>query len=178
MDFKEEEKLIKKAQDDPEAFAKLYDRYFPQIFGYVLKRVADVEAARDITSEVFLKALKGLWRFRWMGVPFSSLLYKIANGEVANYFRRFERWKTVQLEENSNPNLEVALAQERLKRYEEFLALQEKISQLPLIYQEVIVLKFYEKRQIKEMAEMLGKREGTVKSLLHRALEKLRGLME
>ena len=58
MDLNEEKELIKQAQKDPEVFAKLYDEYYPKIFGYILKRVANFEIAQDITSETFFKALK------------------------------------------------------------------------------------------------------------------------
>jgi len=69
-------------------------------------------------------------------------------------------------------------AEEELKRYQDFLKVQEKISQLPIKYQEVITLRFFEKKKIKEISEILGKKEGTIKSLLHRGLEKLKDLME
>ncbi|MFO7996514.1 MAG: sigma-70 family RNA polymerase sigma factor, partial [Dehalococcoidia bacterium] len=65
-------------------------------------------------------------------------------------------------------------AQEELKQHQDFLKIQEKIVRLPAKYQEVIALRFFEQKQIKEMAEILGKKEGTIKSLLHRAVEKLR----
>ena len=92
--MKEEKELIKKAQKDPEIFSQLYDRYYPQIFGYVLKRVANLEVAQDITSETFFKALRKLWQFRWQNISFSAWLYRIANNEIANYSREaIERMK-------------------------------------------------------------------------------------
>ena len=70
---------------------------------------------------------------------------------------------------------ELMEAQEELGKYQDFLEIQARLVQLPARYQEVIALRFFEKKQIKEIAEILGKKEGTVKSLLSRALEKLRG---
>lgn len=64
-----------------------------------------------------------------------------------------------------------------LQRNEEFLVLHNSISMLPNKYQEVITLRFFEDKQVKEVSEILGKREGTVKSLLHRGLKKLEPLM-
>lgn len=58
------------------------------------------------------------------------------------------------------------------------MTIQEKIFKLPVKYQEVIVLRFFEKKKIKEIAEILGKKQGTIKSLLHRGLEKLKNLIE
>lgn len=184
MDLSEEKELVTQAQKSPDAFAKLYDQYYPKIFGYVLRRSANIEAAQDITSETFLKALGKLWQFRWRNVSFSSWLYKIASNETNQYFRKAEYKKSISLEElqeqgfelrsPDDPESELIEAQEELKQHQDFLEIQERITQLPAKYQEVIALRFFEKKQINEIAELLGKREGTIKSLLHRAIEKLR----
>jgi len=188
MNPNDEKDLIKRAQKEPEAFAKLYDKYYPQIFGYILKRVANLEIAQDITSETFFKALKNLWKFRWKNVPFSAWLYRIANNEIANYFRKNKKYSISLdklLEEKGlepvalyNLETEFLEAQEKLKKHQDFLKIQGKISQLSIKYQEVITLRFFEKKKIKEIAEILGKKEGTIKSLLYRGLEKLKELVE
>ena len=185
MDLKQEKELVEKAKNDTEAFGKLYDRHYSQIFGYVLRRTASIEIAQDVTSEVFFKALKNLGQFHWRGTPFSSWLYRIAVHEIANYFRKNKHGQ-FSLEEVSNsisisdPSAETELieAEAALKRHEDFLILHESISKLSVKYQEVITLRFFENKQVREIGEILGKREGTVKSLLHRGLEKLRELME
>jgi len=183
--LEQEKELVERAKSDPEAFGELYDRYYSQIFGYVLRRTASIEAAQDVTSEVFFKALKNLRRFRWRDVPFSSWLYRIASHEIANYFRK-NKHRQICLEEvpdsiehsAESAETELLKAEAELKRHEEYLALQESISKLPIKYQEVITLRFFENKGLKEIGEILGKPEGTVKSLLHRGLEKLRKLME
>jgi len=184
MDLNEERELVRQAQKSPDAFAELYDQYYPKIFGYVLRRTANLETAQDITSETFLKALKKLWQFQWRNISFSPWIYKIATNEVSQYFRKAEYRKSISLEELQeqgfellsphDPESELIEAQEKLKQHQDFLEIQERIVRLPAKYQEVIALRFFEKRQIKEIAEILGKREGTIKSLLHRAVEKLR----
>ncbi|MFP3899073.1 MAG: RNA polymerase sigma factor [Dehalococcoidia bacterium] len=184
MDLEVERDLVKRAQKDPAAFATLYDHYYPRIFGYVLRRTADLEAAQDITSETFFRALRKLWQFRWRNIPFSAWLYRIASNEVSQYYRRPEYRKSVSLEQlqeqgfeplsTADPEREAIEAQEELTKHQEFLEVQARIVHLPLKYQEVIALRFFEQKQIKEIADILGKKEGTVKSLLHRAVEKLR----
>jgi RNA polymerase sigma-70 factor (ECF subfamily) len=184
MDSGEEKKLVRQARKSPDAFAQLYDQYYPRIFGYILRRTANLEVAQDITSETFLKALGKLWQFQWRNVSFSSWLYKIASNEINQYFRKAEYRKSVSLEElheqgfellsPHDPESELMKAQEELKQHQDFLEIQAKIVRLPTRYQEVITLRFFEKKQIREIAEILGKREGTVKSLLHRAVGKLR----
>ena len=185
MNVEQERELVERAKNNTAAFSELYDQYYSQIFGYVLKRTASIEVSQDVTSEAFFKALKNLRQFRWRGVPFSSWLYRIATNEIANYFTKSKPWQ-FSLEEVSNSinssdpstGTELLQADAELRRHEEFLALHENISKLQLKYQEVIVLRFFEDKQLKEIGEILGKREGTVKSLLHRGLEKLRRLTE
>jgi len=185
MDLEQEKALVERAQEDTEAFGELYDEYYSPIFGYVLKRTASIDAAQDVTSEVFFKALKNLGQFRWRGVPFSSWLYRIAGNEIVNHFRKSKHGQ-VSLEKAgdaisvADPSTEAEFlkAEVELIRHEEYLALHESISRLPLKYQEVITLRYFEEKQLKEIGEILGKKEGTIKSLLHRGLEKLRKLME
>jgi RNA polymerase sigma-70 factor (ECF subfamily) len=184
MDLIEEKELVRQAQKAPDAFAKLYDQYYPKIFGYVLRRTANLEAAQDITSETFFNALRKLWQFQWRSISFSSWLYKIASNEINKHFRKAEYKKSASLEElqeqgfepisSHNPESELIEAQEKLKQHQDFLEIQVKIVRLPAKYQEVIALRFFEQKQIREIAEILGKKEGTIKSLLHRAVEKLR----
>ncbi|MFU8795768.1 MAG: RNA polymerase sigma factor [Dehalococcoidia bacterium] len=184
MDLEKEKDLVKQAQRNPAAFAELYDFYYPRIFGYALRRTADIEAAQDITSETFFKALRGLWRFRWRSVSFSSWLYRIASNETVQYFRQADYRKSSSLDalqeqgfepaSPDDPHGELVEAQEELDQHREFRRVQEKIARLPAKYQEVIALRYFEQKQLKEIAEILGKKEGTVKSLLHRAIEKLR----
>jgi RNA polymerase sigma-70 factor (ECF subfamily) len=185
MGLDQEKALVERAKNDARAFGELYDEYYPKIFGYVLKRTANIDVAQDVTSEVFFKALKSIGKFRWRGVPFSSWLYRIATNEIANNFKGDKR-RQILMEEVSDstnlsspsPDVEIARAQEELQEHDEFLALHEAIAKLPLKYQEVITLRFFEKKQLNEIGEILGKKEGTIKSLLHRGLERLRILIE
>lgn len=183
MELKEEKALIKKAQRNPEVFAKLYDQYYGQIFGYILKRTANLEVAQDITSETFFKALKKLWQFKWQNISFSAWLYRIATNETTNFYRK-NKQKWVSLEKiqepvnEANPNSETIEAEQELQNHQNFVFIQKKINSLSIKYQEVIILRFFEKKPIKEIAEILDKREGTVKSLLHRGLAKLRNIIE
>ena len=134
---------------------------------------------------MFLKALKNIGQFHWRGGPFSSWLYRIAANEIANSYRESKRRRKY-LEENSevidtsnpSPENELAQAEEELRKHEEFLSVHENISKISFRYQEVITLRYFEHKHLKDIGVILGKSEGTVKSLLHRALKKLRKLME
>ena len=185
MDLKQEAALIELAKTDREAFGQLYEIHYDQILNYIVRRTADIQVSQDISSDVFLKALHGIHNYRCNGIPFSAWLYRIASNEVANYYRNKKRQINTESElikwnvtETSSPEIEVIQAEEEVRRSREYLLLHKQISTLPLKYQEVITLRYFEKKQINEIGEILGKKEGTVKSLLHRGLEKLRKKMK
>ena len=185
MDLKQEAALIEKAKTDREVFGQLYEIHYDQILNYIVRRTADIQVSQDISSDVFLKALHGIHNYRCNGTPFSAWLYRVASNEIANYYRNKKRQKNAESElikwnvtETSSPEIEVIQAEEEVRRSREYLLLHKQISTLPLKYQEVITLRYFEKKQINEIGEILGKKEGTVKSLLHRGLEKLRKKMK
>ena len=185
VDLEQEKQLVEKAKGDANAFGSLYDLYYPNIFGYVLRRTANIRVTEDITSEVFFKALKNITKFNWRGVPFSAWLYRIATNEIASYFRHGSKnqvpWGDI-AESNldSIPSAEEELleAEAELKRHEQYIALHDIIHKLDIKYQEVITLRFFENKQIHEISQILGKKEGTIKSLLHRGLKILGTLIE
>jgi RNA polymerase sigma-70 factor (ECF subfamily) len=187
MDNHQSEKdLIARARHCPDAFGRLYDQNYSAILNYCLRRTGDVELAQDITAETFVKALKNIGRFEWRGHSFSAWLYRIAGNELAGYFRK-GAYRAISLDylresqgfEPVAPHeleAELIAAQEQLALHQDFLSCRQKISQLPLKYQEVIALRFFAGKSLREIAEILDKPEGTVKSLLHRGIEKLRAL--
>ena len=181
----DERVLVERAKDDKEAFAELYDRYCSQILGYVIRRTANIEVAQEVTSQVFFKAYKNIGHFHWRGIPFSSWLYRIAANEIANYFRDSKRRQLYSEKDpdeiealDSSPQDELAQAEEELRKHEEYLLLHENLSRLSYKYQEVITLRYFERKHLKEIGEILDKSEGTVKSLLYRGLKNLKKLME
>jgi len=179
-----EEELVKRAQHSPEAFGDLYEIYYQRIFNYAVKRTANVQLSLDITSTTFLKAFSQIKKYRWRDVPFAAWLYRIASNEINDHYRRqggrrMSSIETiVELADTSDYADEINEAEDELNRHEEFILLHKKISELPFIYQEVIALKFFERKKIREMVKILGKKEGTIKSLLHRGVEKLREKMQ
>ena len=188
MDQYEEKKLVEQVRSSPEAFSQLYEQYYPRIFNYAFRRTSNIYAAQDITSETFYKILKCLWQFKWKNISFSSWVFKIATNEIRNYYRKLKN-STSSLDElmeedgynpasPDTPESELMKSQEILQQHQDFLECQRKISELPQKYQEVLSLRFFEQKQIKEIGIILGKSEGTVKSLIHRGLEKLKKVLK
>jgi RNA polymerase sigma-70 factor (ECF subfamily) len=178
--------LLERSRHDPDAFGILFERHFDAIFGYVFRRVGSWDAARDLTSEVFFKALRSRWRFRFTGAPVVAWLYAIATNEIRMFYRRGAR-APISLDEILRdkgtplaPSLvhdalaERRAADEQLEQNAEFARAQRALRELPMKYQDVIALRFFEEKSIAEIAAILGKREGTIKSLLSRGLARLR----
>jgi RNA polymerase sigma-70 factor, ECF subfamily len=175
--------LVKRAQHNREAFGELYEIHYQRIFNYALKRTASVQLSLDITSVTFLKAMNQINKYRWRDIPFAAWLYRIASNEINDYYRKEGRRnisidKISDLADTADYADEVNQAEEELSKHEEFLLLHKKLAELPSMYQEVIALKFFEKKKIKDIVKILGKKEGTIKSLLHRGIEKLREKMQ
>jgi RNA polymerase sigma-70 factor, ECF subfamily len=184
MELNDERCLIERAQKDPTAFGVLFERHYQPIFGYVFRRVTDWNAAKDITADVFLKSFKNLWRYRWQGISFSSWLYRIATNEVRMYYRQGRR-SAISLDqlmeeigfEPIDPqklDAEKSETERQLRMHEDFVAIRAKMLALSVNYQDVLALRFFEHKSVKEIAEILDKREGTIKSLLSRGISKLK----
>lgn len=184
MDLFDEKKLIQRARKDPEAFGAIFDEHYDAIFGYVLRRIGDVHASQDIIGETFFKALNKLRQFHWRGISISNWLYRIATNEINQYSRKKKHaphsLDALAEEKGFEPQdetdiLEEVLEQEReLVRANEWREIRKQIGQLPKKYQEVLTLRYFENKKILEIGEILGKKEGTIKSLLSRAIAKLR----
>src|ERR1700680_2192414 len=84
----EERLMVEAAQKDPTRFAELYEINFARVYAFVTRRVGDRDAAEDLTSEVFHKALANLRRFEWRGVPFAAWLLRIAANAIADRAQR------------------------------------------------------------------------------------------
>jgi len=184
MNLARERALIEDARDNPESFGMLFETHYPAVFGYILKRVADPAVAQDIVAETFLKAVQNLHKFKWQDVSVANWFYKIATNEMRMYFRR-NKYAPRSLDElfesdgyepvsSEDIQAEAIEAQRSVERQQRFIEAQKLLVTLPVKYQEVIVLRFVEKKKLKEIALIIGKKEGTVKSLLSRALTKLR----
>lgn len=187
MDLAEEQALLERIKEDPEAFGILFDAYYRPIFNYILKRVAHFEVAEDLTSEVFYKAVKSIWKFRWRHISFKVWLYRIANNQIIDWYRTKKHISLDRLQEESGFDLadvrrfekELLEAEEKkLSQEIDFVTLHSGITELPSKYQEVIVLKYFEKKKLSEIGEILNKKEGTVKSLISRGLDKLKIIIE
>tara|TARA_B110000285_G_scaffold225681_1_gene284288 strand:+ start:1368 stop:1787 length:420 start_codon:yes stop_codon:yes gene_type:complete len=134
----------------------------------------DQELAFDVTSQVFIKAMKNLHKYEYRGVPFSSWLYRIAKSELYQAFRDRKARKTVNVE-----NMHIF---EMIEEFEEDTSSENKakliscLSKLNENDMQMLEMRYFEKRSYKEIGETLGITENNAKVRSFRALEKLKKL--
>jgi RNA polymerase sigma-70 factor (ECF subfamily) len=162
---------------DQQALADIYDWYMPRVYRYAMARMGNAHEAEDVTEEVFLKLLGAIGDFRWRDVPFSSWVFRIAHNCIATHYRR-----TAQRggpageipEDFVDTRHDVAYAIEERITLEE---VRVAAAALPEAQREVIALRFAVGLSIAETAKALGKREGNVKALQHKAVAKLQKVL-
>lgn len=177
-----EEKLLEKIKDQPAVFSELFDLYYKPIFGYIFRRTGNFDDTADIASDTFLKAFSQIHKFSYRGISIKIWLYRIATNELNLYYRQ-QRKHTNVFEGNDFRDIEQFnhyMEEDRkemeaeLHRHNQFLSVLTHLKTLPVKYQEVISLRYFEGKDNREIALILDVREGTLKSLLSRGLEKLR----
>jgi len=167
---REETALIQRAKEyDQAAWVEIYERYKHSIYNYIYYRVNETALAEDLTQEVFVRALESIDSFTPRGISISAWLYRMAHNLVADHYRRDRELpldeRLVVPDEGTGE-----LAERRLAHVE----LRKALSRLTGDQQEVIILKFVDRLSNAKVAQIMGKTEGAIKSLQHRALASLR----
>jgi DNA-directed RNA polymerase specialized sigma24 family protein len=85
--LKNEKEIITRIKKNPQEFEIIHNAYFDRIFAYIVKRTLDYDRAKDISSEVFIKAFLSIQTFKWTSTPLVIWLFKIAQNEICLYFR-------------------------------------------------------------------------------------------
>ena len=166
--------LIARAREDPEAFSLLYERYVDNIYSYIYYRTGNHHDAEDLVSRTFYRALKHFTRYVDRGAPFSAYLYRIAHNIVANFHRDRSRRQVVPLNEMLLPALRREQPAVAFEEGDVQAALLEVVRRLPPDRQELLILKFVDQLTNAEIAKIMGRTEGAIKSLYHRTLVALR----
>jgi RNA polymerase sigma-70 factor (ECF subfamily) len=173
----EAESLVgRAAEGDAGAFGRLYDIYADRIYRHIYYRTGNVEDARDMMQEVFVKAWKALPKYRKTKTPFLGWLYTISHNRVVDYYRTKKDYAYL------NDEITVAdtgtgpedLAEARFTQQE----VRKAILQLPEEQQRVIIMSFIDGIEYRQIAEALHKREGNIRVIVHRALKNMRKIMD
>jgi len=163
-----EEQLVERAKSDADAFGELYDHYFSQIYRFVYSRVRDQDAAEDVTSEVFFKALRAIGRYRSSGHPFSAWLYQISVNAIYDHYR--SRRPTSSLDGAVGVADPARPVVERVVDSSEAERVWAAIDSLPPQQRMAMTLKLGEDLKLAQIGRIMGKSEGAVKLLIHRGM--------
>lgn len=171
---RERELVLQATKHNRVAFAQLYDRYVTKIFRYIYYKVGSQSEAEDLTGQVFLKAWEAIGRYQCTERPFAAWLYRIAHNLIVDYFRT--KRDTSSLDELAVVDLPGSDLDDIVDRHLTADTLRHALRHLTHDQQQVIILRFLEGYNTTEVAQILGKQPGAVRTLQHRALAGLNGV--
>ncbi len=181
--FKNSQSLKRLKNQDRDAFTKAYDDNIDDIYRFVYFKIGSREEANDLTSTVFLKT--------WSHIQTNSLessktlralLYKVARTTIIDYYRESGRKITASLDDEEN-KIDIADESsfdfnEKMDEASDIALIKGKLPLLKEEYREVIIMRFINDLTLEEIADISGKKKGTVRVLLHRALSALKELVK
>jgi RNA polymerase sigma-70 factor (ECF subfamily) len=163
---------------DREALEELYLIHFDRIYSYLHVSVGNRHDAEDLTTQTFLKMLEKIGSFRWQSAPFSAWLFRIAHNLAMDHFRARRRWQPEEEVPEPPPSDAEPSAELEAMRTIGRESMLKLIEDLSPEQQQVLTLKFVFNLPNAEVAAILGKTQGAVKSLQHRALVSLQKQVE
>ncbi len=168
----ESRRLVERAaKGDEAAFAALYDAFAPRLYRFFRFRVSDT-TAEDLTQKVFLKMIEQLPNYRSQGVPFAAWVFRVARNAWIDEHRTSHA--SLPLDTLDQESGEPDGPEEQAVRASELEAVRGAVSRLPEDQREVISLRFFAGLTPREVAAQMGRSEGSVRTIQHRALQTLR----
>jgi RNA polymerase sigma-70 factor (ECF subfamily) len=166
-------RLVGRAQEgDRPALEELYLLHFDRIYSYLYLSMGNRQDAEDLTNQTFVKMMESIQRFEWRKVPISAWLFRIAHNLAVDHFRAGRRWQP-QEEVPEPPGAAERSAEDAALDLLGRRSMLDMIEGLSPDQRQVLTLKFVFDFSNAEAATILGKTEGAVKSLQHRALASL-----
>ena len=173
MDESSDDELVRLFKSgNPHAYDAIVRRFQDRVFRLACVWLYDDQSAADVAQEVFVRGYKGLRSFRFRSAPFTWLYRTTRN--VCNEFNRVR--KTEQLDDE--PHDPDSVPERDVADYESARRVRRLVEKLPERQREVVLLRIFEDMSVKETAQSMGCREGTVKALLHKATAKLKLSMQ
>ena len=171
-----DQELLARAQTGADGFGELFDKYYDKIYAYAYRRVGARATAEDIAACTFEDALRGIQRLRWDGKPIAAWLYRIASRRVADHYRRAKANPTADIE---NLNLEAASSPaDNAEQSETQSAVRAALARLEPRDREIIQFVYFDELETVEIAAMLNCTANSIYVRLHRALKRLKTLLE
>jgi len=168
--------LVEEAKTNTEAFANLYDYFFPKVYGFVMSKVGSEEIAEDIVSEVFIKLLENLHKYEERGLPFAAWLFTIARNTIFDHYAKSKKTENVSLDESieikdekkENSPADIAVATELKDKVKAVM------NKLPEREVTILQMKFFSGLNNREIAAALDLSESNIGIILYRVLRKIK----
>jgi len=175
--------LVVRAQSDASAFGLLYDRHYQRILNYSYRCTLSIQLAEDVTSTVFLCALRKLACCR-QGQDFVHWLYRIATNEIKMHWRRERSRCSVEEQYSVDAHRIYIQGLQQLSpaviagQMEEFAHMRDSLACLPQKYRQAIAMRYFEGMPLEDIAAVLGKPLNTIKTWVRRGLAKMESRMK
>jgi RNA polymerase sigma-70 factor (TIGR02952 family) len=170
--------MVRRAQEgDAEAFGELYDHYVTLVHRYAYHRVGDRATAEDVTSETFVRALRRIDSLSFQGRDVGAWLVTIARNIIRDQVKSSRYRLEVTTADMRDADRATDGPEDAVVAHLTNKQLLECVQQLGSEQQECIVLRFLHGLSVSETAEIMGKKDGAIKALQHRAVRRLAALL-
>jgi RNA polymerase sigma-70 factor (ECF subfamily) len=171
-------RLVHLAQaGDGEAFGQLYDRYMDVVFRFIYFRVNDRALAEDFTSETFLRALRRIGTISYQGRDIGAWFITIARNIVLDHMKSARHRLEVTTADTLEGKEQAESTEDAVLNVLQSERLMQAIGQLGDEQRECVMLRFLHGLSVSETAHVMGKNDGAIKALQHRAVRKLADLV-
>ncbi len=161
---------------DQEAFGELYDRHVVRVYRHIYYMVGNATEAEDLTAQAFMKAWEAIERYQIRGAPFVSWLLRIAHNLGVSHLR--SRKETSEVHEGIVDTKSRRDPESAYEQTAEEELVREAIMHLREEQRQVIILRFIEDLDYREVADIIGKSVAAIRVIQHRALNSLRKQMK
>ncbi|MEO6305703.1 MAG: sigma-70 family RNA polymerase sigma factor [Bacteroidia bacterium] len=172
-DINSELKQIEDSKKDSRHFEPLYKKYYEQIVKFVYKRMENLDDCREVTSRVFTKAILNIGKYKHMGFPFSSWLYRIAINEINQFYRDSKKTRAISIDDTGAKYIAEETGQQKADL---LTILSNALQHLEEDEIQLIELRFFDGKAFSEIGEILEITENNAKVRTYRIIDKLREL--
>ncbi|MEK7542502.1 MAG: sigma-70 family RNA polymerase sigma factor [Patescibacteria group bacterium] len=158
-----------------EQFGEIYDQYIGKIYRFIILKVESQEVAEDLCSEVFLRVFGEFQKNSIENIQ--AFLYQVARYTIADYYRKRASMKVVSIEEAGELVEETSSLFEEVMMSVQIEEVRKALGHLRDEYQNLIIWRYLDELSIQEIAQIMGKTEGSVRVGIHRALGALKSQM-
>lgn len=170
--------LALRATTDEDAFAELYEHFFPRVYNFIYARLKNSADADDVVSVTFMKMNENLENYEPAKAAFSTWLFRIASNAIIDHTRRLDRNQETEWEEFFDPAAPAYEEPEaRMMSGETSRELLLALDKLNERERRIIELKFWGDMDTRNIADVMNMSEGNIRVTLHRALGKLKNFL-